>query len=33
MNLDLDEKIAIVTGGASNIGRAISIGLAKKGQM
>ncbi len=31
MNLDLDEKTAIVTGGASNIGRAISIGLAKEG--
>ena len=31
MNLDLDEKIAIVTGGASNIGRAISIDLAKEG--
>ena len=31
MNLDLDEKIAIVTGGASNIGRAISMNLAKEG--
>ncbi len=31
MNLDLDKKTAIVTGGASNIGRAISISLAKEG--
>ena len=31
MNLDLDEKIAIVTGGASNIGRAICMNLAKEG--
>lgn len=31
MDLGLKEKIAIVTGGASNIGRAISITLGKEG--
>ncbi len=30
MDLKLDQKVAIVTGGASNIGRAISLGLAKE---
>ena len=30
MDLNLDRKVAIVTGGASNIGRAISIGLARE---
>ena len=30
MDLKLDQKVAIVTGGASNIGRSISLALAEE---
>jgi 2-hydroxycyclohexanecarboxyl-CoA dehydrogenase len=31
MDLGFEGKVAIVTGGASNIGRAISLGFVKEG--